>query len=319
MMDFLKNLTINRNRYKTHKEAVIVSCFYNPQNNPYRLIAFQKFYRSIKHLNHRIIECLIGNAEQQLPDSPYITRVHTDSLLWHKESLINNVVKDLPPSFKYIFWIDADVIFTNQNWLVDSVRELQNFRNIVQPFEYCVHLNRNKLTPDFNVDAVRSLVTDATHRHERLWRSFCANCVDDNTSAQNDNYNIHGHVGFAWGARREILEQCPLYDAALSGGSDHIMAHAAAGQFNHICITKSFTDDIDSVTEWQKRFYAAVKGYIGYVKGDLFHIIHVTTFYVVSKDINLISSNNPRSVQAEKLKGVFGLIFISHVYKVSFG
>ena len=101
------------------------------------------------YLNHRIIECLIGNAEQQLPDSPYITRVHTDSLLWHKESLINNVVKDLPPNFKYIFWIDADVIFTNQNWLVDSVRELQNFRNIVQPFEYCVHLNRNKLTPDF--------------------------------------------------------------------------------------------------------------------------------------------------------------------------
>jgi len=69
MFDFLKNTFLNRGRYKTHSEAVIVSCFYNPQNSPYRLLAFQKWYHSIKHLNYRIIECLIGpDAKSQLPD-----------------------------------------------------------------------------------------------------------------------------------------------------------------------------------------------------------------------------------------------------------
>jgi hypothetical protein len=276
MLDFFKNVFLNSNRYKTHSKAVVVSCFYNPQNSPYRLIAFQKWYRSIKHLNHRIVECLIGpNAKPQLPDSPYITRVYADSLLWHKESLINKIISDLPKQFQYIFWVDADVLFTNQNWLVDGVKELQsNF--IIQPFEYCVHLEKNKLVPDFDVEAARSSASepDKTNRkNKRLWRSFCANFVTTRLSS-NIDYDVHGHVGFAWGARREILEQCPLYDHALIGGADHIIAHAAAGHIPHSCITKSFSDNIDEVLDWSKKFWDVVRGRIGYVQGDLYHIWH---------------------------------------------
>lgn len=46
------------------------------------------------------------------------------------------------------------------------------------------------------------------------------------------DYDIHGHVGFAWGIKRKILDEmiaqgcAPLYDRALIGGADHIMAHA---------------------------------------------------------------------------------------------
>ena len=58
------------------------------------------------------------------------------------------------------------------------------------------------------------------------------------------------------------------------GGADHIIAHAAAGQIGHSCILKSFTDDIDAVNDWSKVFYHFVKGKIGYVKGDLYHIWH---------------------------------------------
>jgi hypothetical protein len=91
---------------------------------------------------------------------------------------------------------------------------------------------------------------------------------------QQDNYNIHGHVGFAWGARREILQKMPLYDRALIGGADHIIAHAAAGQIPHSCITKSFTDNLDEVLNWSKRFYKLIQGRIGFVQGDLYHIWH---------------------------------------------
>jgi len=131
MFDFFKNTFLNRGRYKTHSEAVVVSCFYNPQNSPYRLLAFQKWYHSIKHLNYRIIECLMGpDAKSQLPDDPNIIQVQTDSVLWHKESLLNKVIAELPEKFKYVFWVDADVLFTNDNWLVDSVKELERGANI---------------------------------------------------------------------------------------------------------------------------------------------------------------------------------------------
>lgn len=270
VLDFFKNNFLYGNKYKTHSEAVIIACYYNPTHNPYRLKAFNEFYNSIKHLNHRIVECVIGDASPELPQNEFITRVSTNTTLWHKESLLNGIIAKLPAELKYVFWIDADVIFKNQNWMQDAVAQLQKNR-VVQLFEYCVHLDQDLLSPDFNLSYAK-LTCGTANRHPKVWRSFGANHVDGTSGL--DNYDKHGHVGFAWGARREVLAAMPLYDKALIGGADHIMAHAAAGQIGHSCITKSFTDDIDAVNEWSRKFYAVVGGKVGFVKGDLYHIWH---------------------------------------------
>jgi hypothetical protein len=259
-------------RYVNHPEAVIVACYFNPQKNPYRLENFTKFHDSIKHLNHQIVECVIGDDQPELPKSPNITTVKATSLLWHKESLLNYAIAKLDRKYKYVFWLDADIIFTNKNWLVESVESLQ-INNIVQPFEYCVHLEKDMDTVDFDMTHEYKKVSDPKYRHPRMWRSFCANCATTDLG-DNENYDVHGHVGFAWGARREVLDAIPLYDKALVGGADHIMAHAAAGHIPHTCITKSFTEDIDAVNQWSREFYSVVRGKIGYAKGDLFHMWH---------------------------------------------
>lgn len=289
MITFLKNL-FSPNKYKGHPEAVIISCFFNPQNSPYRLKAFKRFYDDIKHLNHRIIECVIGDAKPQL-EGEHIAVVHTENLLWHKEALLNKIVKGLSKDFKYIFWVDADVIFSNKNWIVESVEQLHSC-NILQPFEYCFHLDKDELVPSpqstrqkwdidaqlkFSINAMPpnwKMTRDIPNAERRVWRSFSSNWVCDRKSAKSENYNTHGHVGFAWGARREILEAVPLYDKALIGGADHIIAHASAGQIPFCCIDKSFTDNLEEVYAWSRKFFAVVKGKIGYVKGDLYHIWH---------------------------------------------
>jgi len=278
LIDAFKNNFLFGNKYKTHSEAIIISCYFNPQNNPYRLKAFNKFYDSIKHLNHEIIECLIDGAQPQLlpnwPENPHITTIKTENLLWHKETLLNLIVKRLDPKYKYVFWVDADVIFTNKNWLVDSVKSLQT-NNIVQPFEYCIHLDQDQMEPDFDVTHEYEYVSDPKTRHPKMWRSFSANHADTHGILScNSNYDKHGHVGFAWGARREVLDAVPLYDRALVGGADHVIAHAAAGHFDHSCIQKSFTENLDEINAWSKQFYNVVKGKIGYAKGDLYHIWH---------------------------------------------
>ena len=270
ILDFFKNNFLYGNKYKTHSEAVIIACYYNPTHNPYRLKAFNEFYNSIKHLNHRIVECVIGDATPELPQNEFITRVSTNTTLWHKESLLNGIIAKLPAEFKYVFWIDADVIFTNQNWMQDAVVELQK-NNIIQLFEYCVHLEKDMLRPDFNLDRAK-LTCGTADRHPSVWRSFGANHVDGKSGL--DNYDKHGHVGFAWGAKRYLLDAMPLYDKALIGGADHIMAHAAVGQIGHSCIMKSFTDDIDAVNKWSETFYKIMQGKLGFVKGDLYHIWH---------------------------------------------
>ena len=133
-------------KYAGHDEAIIISCFFNPMGSPYRLKAFNHFYESIKHLNHKIVECVIGDDTPQLPQAlanPNIEVIHTESVLWHKEALLNKIVAGLDPKYKYVLWVDADVIFTNPDWMTDAVKELQT-HNIVQLFEYCVHLNRDE-------------------------------------------------------------------------------------------------------------------------------------------------------------------------------
>jgi hypothetical protein len=281
MFDFLKNKTINRNRYRTDSESVILSCFFNPQNSPYRIIAFHKFYNSIKHLNYKIIECIIGDGKSQLPDDPNIIKIHSDSLLWHKEALLNKLVRELPEKFKYVFWIDADVKFKNLNWMVDSANILRNQDcNILQPFEYCVHLEKDKNEPEFNLDDVRNKNPNLLAKENKVWRSFCSNAKlfsltkKENEFYHNKNYDSHGHVGFAWGAKRSLLEAVPLYDKALIGGADHIIAHAAAGHIPHECISKSFKDDIQEVEKWMRQFFSECQGKIGFVKGDLYHTWH---------------------------------------------
>ena len=275
LADRFKNTFLLHNKYKTNSEAVIIACYFNPQRNPYRLSAFKTWYESIKHLNHRIVECVIDGSEPELNfftvgDESY-SRIYTKNLLWHKEALLNNIISNLPTEYKYVFWVDADVIFTNQNWLVEAVEVLQH-HNLVQPFEYCIHLDQDQLEPTFNLRLEKSWASIPQKRHPKLWRSFSANHVLGISSDQ--NYDKHGHVGFAWGARREILDAVPLYDKALVGGADHIIAHAGAGHIAHSCITKSFTEDIDAVNDWSKQFYSVVRGKIGYVPGDLYHIWH---------------------------------------------
>jgi hypothetical protein len=268
----LKNRTVFANKYQMHTKAAIVSCFFNPQKSEYRKKAFDIFYDSIKHLPFLMVEGMIGDDEPSLPQSKNIVPFRIQDILWHKETLLNKAIALLPNHIEYVFWVDADVIFANKNWIMEGVQALQTAK-IIQPFEYCVHLGRDEIEPSFKLGPI--LKSDYPNRvNESVWRSFSSNYVKSPALWTDTNYNNHGHVGFAWGARREVLESVPLYDRALIGGADHIIAHAAAGQFNHPCIQKSFTDDLPAIEEWSRSFYAATEGKIGYVKGALYHIWH---------------------------------------------
>ena len=274
-------------RYRNHPETVIISCYFNPLGSEYRKKAFDIFYNSIKHLNHRIVECVIGESKPQLPTNDFISRVYTRDLLWHKETLLNNLIKTLPKQFKYVLWVDADVIFTNKNWMVDAANELSGKSKIVQLFEYCVHLQKDEKQPKNPItEGDRENANHQFFRRDDLWKSFGAvhNQPSKFRESRSPIYNVHGHVGFAWGARRSLLEAVPLYDKALIGGADHIIAHAAAGHIDyggfggpklHCCIEKSFTEDLSPILDWSRKFMSAVsyKG-LGYVKGDLYHIWH---------------------------------------------
>ncbi|WP_373545222.1 hypothetical protein [Chamaesiphon sp.] len=155
--------------------------------------------------------------------------------------------------------------------MVEGVKQLQ-INNIIQPFKYCIHLEKDELKPSFDLGILDRLHLP-NQENRKVWRSFCANFVDTDLW-QDPAYDRHGHVGFAWGAKRAVLDKIRLYDRALIGGADHIIAHAAAGQINHSCIAKSFTDNLDEIEAWSREFHSIIQGKIGCVKGGLYHLWH---------------------------------------------
>ncbi|KAF2511510.1 hypothetical protein EYY60_08760 [Flavobacterium zhairuonense] len=165
--------------------------------------------------------------------------------------------------------MDADVVFTNENWIIDGVKQLQT-KTIIQPFEYAVFLEKDEIRPSFAMDKIReSYLPNAINK--KVWRSFSANFATTQYW-KNENYNKHGHVGFAWGAQREILDAVPLFDKALIGGADYIIAHAAAGLlFNSNEIS---SNNVSEEVLWSFSFHKITEGKIGFVEGDLYHIWH---------------------------------------------
>ena len=277
MIGFLGRMFFGEKKYKNHKEAVVITCYYNPKNSQARLDAFNKFYDTIKHLNHRIIECIIedenGAGKSQLPKSPYITQLRTNSNLWHKEQLLNKIVRDLPWEYKYVLWVDADVLFTNKNWVVDAVEELQVYQ-LVQLFEYSIHLEKGETEPSFDVAKAKKRVNER-YDGRRLWRSYAANWESRSNNIDSPHYDVRGHVGLAWAARRASLQRYPLYERTLIGGADGIIAYGGTGQLSTVTEMKDmFQDSWDDVTKWASGWYREIGGRVGYVSGDLYHIWH---------------------------------------------
>jgi hypothetical protein len=281
MITLLKNLFSSG--YKNNPDAIIIACYFNPQRNSYRKKAFDKWYDSIKHLNHFILEAVPNGSTSELPDIfGKIEHIQVDQMLWHKETLLNKIIDKVASEgkFKYIFWLDTDIIFDNKSWLIDACKELESY-NVVQPFEYCVHLKRDEIPEKCKFfqkgfELGNYILEWATK--DKVWRSFGANVRDNPKNAMSDDYDIHGHVGFAWGAKTEYLKNIGgLYDKALIGGADHIMAHAFVGQIPCSCIAKSFGENSE-ITEWSRTAYyvnnVPYMSGISYVKGNLFHLWH---------------------------------------------
>ena len=280
MLNWLRNKFSSK--YASHPEAVIIACYFNPKNSKARLNAFNQWYATIKHLNHRIIECVQEGVGQQLPNSPHITRISAKNTLWYKEQLLNKVIQSLPERFKYVLWVDADVIFSNRYWMVEAVQQLQT-NNVVQLFEYAIHMEKGQSVPHFNVENERKYILSCDAKevkihNRRMWKSYASNFVERSERPlryMSDHYDVRGHVGFAWGARREVLKAVPLYDRALIGGGDGIIAYASTGQLVGLrTIKEMFGDILDDVYAWGKQWHDVVQGKVGCVKGDLYHIWH---------------------------------------------
>jgi hypothetical protein len=188
--------------------------------------------------------------------------------MWQKERLLNIAISRLPSECSKLAWLDCDVLFENAEWAVQASLMLDSYR-VVQLFDKVIRLPRGHTF--FNGEGAQ-------------WRSFANVYQELPNQLLRGDFTSHGHSGFAWAARLEVLQEHGLYDACISGSGDHMMAHAFCGDWESPCIERIFGDNSpdrgtnnphrEHFSDWCRRTYKSVRARVGCVSGTLLHLWH---------------------------------------------
>ena len=99
----------------------------------------------------------------------------------------------------------------------------------------------------------------------------------DGALLRTGHFEDHGHTGYGWAARRELLDRHGLYEYAVAGSADHYMAHAAMGDIESPCIDRMMMHQpalVRHFREWATAFGHAVESQVGCVQGTANHLWH---------------------------------------------
>ena len=243
----------------------MVTSYFNSHNYASKRRGFELFRRSMERSGVPLYigECAFGEEEFELAPSREVFHFRSRDVMWQKERLLNLTIDRVPDRYTKIAWLDADVLFTNPRWLVEASERLEECP-VIQPFTHAMRLRPGE--------------TSYFGAGERS-RGFCFTC-SALPALSRLRYHVHGHTGFAWAADRQLLSDLGLYDAAIGGTADHLMAHAFSGDFGSPCLQLVFNRSsgyLDHFRRWAEGAWERVRGRLGCVGGAVLHLWHGET------------------------------------------
>jgi hypothetical protein len=250
-------------RYAAAPDLGVVTCYFNSAGFASKRANFEVFAERLARSGIAcvVVECAFGDAAFELAKSPGVVRVRARDVMWQKERLLNVAVGQLPAACTKVAWLDGDVLFENADWAAETSRLLEEVP-VVQPYARVVRLPRGATTDAGEGDS---------------WPSFAAVYRAHPDRVLAGDFANHGHTGFAWAARRELLARHGLYDACISGSGDHMMAHAFAGDWSSACMDRILVRNSRHhahFVAWCRALYKDVRARVGHVPGTLLHLWH---------------------------------------------
>jgi hypothetical protein len=251
-------------RYRMAPGLWVITSYYNPCHYRSRRINYDVFSAALQRSGIPLltVECAFGDEPFDLEESPEIIQVRSQSVVWQKERLLNLAVSWLPRSAQSVAWLDCDLLFANPDWAPETAQLLET-HPLVQVFEFCNRLPRGPLAEG--------------RRQGDLCASFASTIRRSPALLTLGHFEKHGHTGYGWAARRDVLDRCGLYEYAIVGSADHYMAHAACGDFSGPCLQLATAGDrrqLHHYEDWGKQFFEAVGGSIGVTSGEVLHLWH---------------------------------------------
>jgi hypothetical protein len=252
-----------RKAFEMNSDFWVIACYFNPARFKTKRLNFDAFMGGMRDVgaNVLVVESAFGDDPFELESGENVLQLRGTGVMWQKERLLNIAAAKLPASARKIGWFDADIIFKEPDWLERTSQALDKYV-VVQPFSHAVRLHRDNRDDGSGI----------------LDRSFASMFVENPRPARMGRYQVHGHTGYAWAARRELFEKCGLYDACLTGSGDHIMAHAfAAGMKQSPCLVHTFGQSrayADHFLRWAMPTRDLVGARLGVVPGRILHLWH---------------------------------------------
>jgi hypothetical protein len=251
--------------YARPADLGIVTSYFNPGAFRTRAANFERFVETIRdaEIPLVIVEACFEGQGPTLDERHGSLRVKARDVMWQKERLLDLGTGWLPAHCTKVAWLDADVLFEDDDWAV-ATSSLLETAVVVQPFAEVVRLSRGALRPREGDDAFESFGAVYVNRPEAL---------------RLGKFERHGHTGFAWAARRDVLARSGFYDACIAGSGDHMMAHAFAGDSESACISRMVGRGgrhLAHFRRWSRRLHEDVGGRLSFTPGRLLSLWHGT-------------------------------------------
>ncbi|MCL4328429.1 MAG: hypothetical protein M1151_02190 [Candidatus Thermoplasmatota archaeon] len=249
--------------YEASNDLWVVSAYFDSEGYASKLKAFQSYISVMEAsgIQMLLVEGAFGKRPFLLPKSDRILHVRCPSVMWQKERLLNVAIEHLPNSCRKVAWLDTDIFFENPRWAVETANLLDDFP-IVQPFDLALWLPKG--AKQFRGRGI-------------AWSGFASVAYNHPGLYLSGDFDRHGHSGYAWAARKDLILKHGLYDRSIAGSGDHLMAHGMMGDLSSPCVTNSVgaaTPFRDSFHSWAMSFNQDVRSRVGFTRGAVLHRWH---------------------------------------------
>jgi hypothetical protein len=242
----------------THVTLAVVSTYFNLNHSKYRLANYHAFRAALDAAGvaSLTLEWSRDGTGFELPVDDSIVRIQGGDFIWQAERLLNHGMRSLPAEFDKVAWIDADIIFEQQDW-PEKIEQALDRWPLIQAFS----LARMMPTPD----------EPQVPFMEVPGSIYCR----DNQVKWPDGSGRLGHCGYAWAARREVIEKVGLYDAVPVGGGDKNKLFALLNQLDQQQMVERQNQAMrQHYQDWARQLLQICNGQSGYAELSVHHLWH---------------------------------------------
>ena len=245
-----------------------VTAYFNPARFKRRLLNYHVFRRHLALPLVAVELAFDGTFDLQSGDADVLIQLHGRDVMWQKERLLNVGFRHVPASCRKVAWLDCDVIFDSDEWIVRASQALEH-RAVVHLFH-----ERHDLAPDARTDCRPTPNAEAT-AFSSIYKLAAGRAVPDEFKRVGAVGALRSTTGLAWAGRRDLLDRHGLYDACIAGSGDKANACGALGRPDDaIAAHRMNSRRAQHYLAWATAFSDSVQGSVGYVPGRVFHLWH---------------------------------------------